>query len=116
MTTLLSNSSSGQLAALADTIDKGEDSLGQMWTEELQDKHKQDLLNCQQLLPGATGIFRAATPQEKARRPSLVDPELLDGTSIDFRRSLVRLAYIQSRSLSGRHVFTSFLGPVLGLS
>ena len=94
MTTLLSNSSSGQLAALADTLDKGEDSLGQMWTEDLQAKHKQDLSDCQQLLPGATGIFRAATPQEKARRPSMVDPELLDGTSIDFRRSLVRLAYI----------------------
>ena len=65
-----------------------------MWTEDLQAENKQDLADCQQLLPGATGVFRAATPQEKARRPSLVDPELLDGTAIDFRRSLIRLAYI----------------------
>ena len=48
----------------------------------------------QQLLPGATGVFREATTQERARRPSLVDPELLDGKAIDFRRSLIRLAYI----------------------
>ena len=94
MTTILSSSSSSQLAALADTIDKGEHSLGQMWTEDLQAKHKQDLTDCQQLLPGATGSFREATTQERARRPSLVDPELLDGNTIDFRRSLVRLAYI----------------------
>ena len=94
MTILLSNSSNSQLVALADTINKGEHTLGQMWTEDLQAENKQDLADCQQLLPGATGVFRAATPQEKARRPSLVDPELLDGTAIDFRRSLVRLAYI----------------------
>ena len=94
MTTLRSNSSNSQLVALANTLDKGEHSLGQMWTEDLQAEHKQDLSDCQQLLPGATGVFRAATPQERARRPSLVDPELLDGTAIDFRRSLVRLAYI----------------------
>ena len=81
MTTLLSNSSNSQLVALADIIDKGEHSLGQMWTEDLQADHKQDLSNCQQLLPGATGVFRAATPQERARRPSFVDPELLDGTA-----------------------------------
>ena len=65
-----------------------------MWTEDLQAKHKQDLTDCQQLLPGATGFFREATTQERARRPSLVDPELLDGKAIDFRRSLIRLAYI----------------------
>ena len=94
MTTLLGNSSNSQLVALADTIDKGEHTLGKMWTEDLQAESKQDLADCQQLLPGATGVFREATPQEKARRPSLVDQELLDGTAIDFRRSLVRLAYI----------------------
>ena len=94
MTILLSNSSNSQLVALADTINKGEHTLGQMWTEDLQAENKQDLADCQQLLPGATGVFRAATPQEKARRPSLVDAELLDGTAIDFRRSLIRLAYI----------------------
>ena len=87
MTTLLSNSSNSQLVALANTLDKGEHSLGQVWTEDLQAEHKQDLSDCQQLLPGATGVFRAATLQERARRPSLVDPELLDGTAIDFRRS-----------------------------
>ena len=62
MTTLLSNSSNSQLVALADTIDKGEHTLGQMWTEDLQAENKQDLADCQQLLPGATGVFRAATP------------------------------------------------------
>ena len=94
MTGILSSSSNDQLAALANTLDNGEHSLGQMWTDDLSAKYKQDLTDCQQLLPGATGIFREATTQERARRPSVVDPELLDGNSIDFRRSLVRLAYI----------------------
>ena len=94
MTAILSSSSNDQLAALANTLDNGEHSLGQMWTDDLSAKYKQDLTDCQQLLPGATGIFREATTQERARRPSVVDPELLDGNSIDFRRSLVRLAYI----------------------
>ena len=94
MTAILSSSSNDQLAALANTLDNGEHSLGQMWTDDLPAKYKQDLTDCQQLLPGATGIFRETTTQERARRPSVVDPELLDGNSIDFRRSLVRLAYI----------------------
>ena len=85
MTAILSSSSNDQLAALANTLDNGEHSLGQMWTDDLPAKYKQDLTDCQQLLPGATGIFREATTQERARRPSVVDPELLDGNSIDFR-------------------------------
>ena len=68
-TTLLSNSSSGQLAALADTIDKGEDSLGQMWTEDLHEKHKQDLADCQQLLPGATGSSEQPRPKREHGAP-----------------------------------------------
>ena len=44
--------------------------------------------------------LQSSHAQEKARRPSLVDPELLDGTSIDFRRSLVRPAYILQHAVT----------------
>ena len=47
MTILLSNSSNSQLVALADTINKDEHTLGQMWTEDLQAENKQDLADCQ---------------------------------------------------------------------
>ena len=56
---------------------------------------KQDLANSQALLAGAEAYFRAASSQERAQRPSLVDP--LDGTIVDFKRSLVRLAYVATR-------------------
>ena len=79
---------------LADILNKGQHTLGNLWTDELQAESKQDLADSQQLLPGAESSFRAATPQERAQRPTLVDQELLDGTTIDFKRSLVRLAYM----------------------
>ena len=94
MTTLLGNSSNSHLVSLADILDNGQHTLGNLWTDDLQAESKQDLAECLKLLPGATGVFRAATPQEKAQRPTLVDQELLDGTTIDFKRSLVRLAYM----------------------
>ena len=83
-----------QLVALADILNKGQHTLGNLWTDHLQEQTKQDLTDSQTLLPGAEISFRAASQQERAQRPTLVDQELLDGTTIDFKRSLVRLAWI----------------------
>ena len=86
MTSLLGNSSNSHLVSIADIFDKGQHTLGNLWTDDLQAESEQDLAECQKLLPGATGVFRAATAQEKAQRPTLIDQELLDGTTIDFKR------------------------------
>ena len=94
MTRLFLNSSNSHLVALADILNKGQHTLGNLWTDHLQEQTKQDLTDSQKLLPGAETSFRAASQQERAQRPTLVDQELLDGTTIDFKRSLVRLAWI----------------------
>ena len=94
MTRLLASSSNSCLLALADILNKGQHTLGNLWTDHLQEQAKQDLTDSQTLLPGTETSFRAASQQERAQRPSLVDQELLDGTTVDFKRSLVRLAWI----------------------
>ena len=38
--------------------------------------------------------FRTATSGEVAQLPQLVDPELLEGTTVNFSRSLIRLAWM----------------------
>ena len=44
------------------------------------------------LLPGLPAQFRTATPQEVAQLPRIVDPQLLEGTTVNFSRSLICLA------------------------
>ena len=36
--------------------------------------------------------FRTATPQEVAQLPRIVDPQLLEGATVNFSRSMIRLA------------------------
>ena len=94
MTRLFSNSSNSHLVALADILNKGQHTLGNLWTDLLHEETKKDLADSQKLFSVAETSFRAASQQERAQRPTLVDQELLDGTTIDFKRSLVRLAWI----------------------
>lgn len=46
------------------------------------------------VLPGLRAYFEAAQQQERGRLPTIVDAELLAGTTVNFPRSLVRLAWI----------------------
>ena len=44
--------------------------------------------------PGLVAQFRTATSGEVALLPQLVDPELLEGTTVNFSRSLIRLVWM----------------------
>ena len=52
------------------------------------------------VLPGLDAQFRAAQPNEQAQLPTIVDPHLLEGTTVNFPRSLVRLAWILQHAVT----------------
>ena len=52
------------------------------------------ILAINSVLPGLPAQFRTATPQEVAQLPRIVDPQLLEGTTVNFSRSLIRLAWM----------------------
>lgn len=74
-------------AALADILNNGQHALGKLWTDHLPEEAKQDLADSNALLPGAVGHFREASQHEHVNRPSTVDPDLLDGTTVNFALS-----------------------------
>ena len=51
-------------------------------------------LTVNQVLPGLNAQFRPALAGEKTQLPTMADPKLLEGTAVNFSRSLVRLAWI----------------------
>ena len=53
-----------------------------------------DLTAINTVLPGLPAQFRTTTPQEVAQLPRIVDPQLLEGTTVNFSRSMIRLAWI----------------------
>ena len=65
-----------------------------MWTEQLSPDDEKDLRAVHQVLPGLNSHFRAALPSEQAQLPTKVDATLLEGTTINFSRSLIRLAWM----------------------
>ena len=55
----------------------------------------QQLINAiNTVLPGLPAQFRTATPQEVAQLPRIVDPQLLEGATVNFSRSMIRLAWL----------------------
>ena len=52
------------------------------------------------VLPGLNAQYRAAQPNERAQLPVMADPQLLEGTTINFPRSLVRLAWILQHAVT----------------
>jgi len=65
-----------------------------VWTDQLLQTETDDLNAINSVLPGLSGQFRTATPQEVALRPQIVDRQLLEGTAVNFNRSLIRLAWM----------------------
>ena len=94
MIRLLDDSSNEGLNLLNQTLCKGEHVLGRMWTEQLSPADEEDLRTVNKVLPGLDSHFRAALASEKAQLPTMVDPMLLEGTTVNFSRSLVRLAWM----------------------
>ena len=94
MTCLLASSSNDSLVALGEILHKGQHTLGNLWVHHLHNQAKQDLETTNTILPGIGTHFPAASTQDRARYPPTVAPELLEGTIVNFPRSLVRLAWI----------------------
>ena len=65
-----------------------------MWTEQLSPADEEDLRAVHKVLPGLDSHFRTALPSEQAQLRTKVDATLLEGTAINFSRSLIRLAWM----------------------
>ena len=93
MIRLLDGSANEGLAALSQILKRGQPTLGQLWTNHLSPQDAEDLRAASTVLPGLRAQFEAAQPHMQ-RHSRFVDAELLAGTTINFPRSLVRLAWI----------------------
>ena len=93
MIRLFDDSSNEGLATLTQILRKGQHTLGRLWTSQLSQQSTEDLEATNTVLPGLRAQFQAAQPHERGRLPTIVDAELLEGTTVNFPRSLVRLAW-----------------------
>ena len=93
MIRLLDGSANEGLAALSQILKRGQSTLGQLWTSHLSPQDEEDLRAASTVLPGLKAQFEAAQPNMQ-RHSRFVDSELLEGTALNFPRSLVRLAWI----------------------
>ena len=100
MIKLLDHSSNEGLAILSQVLGKGEHVLGNLWTDQLTQQAALDLRTLHTVLPGIDAQFRAAQPNERAQFPTTVDPRLLEGTTVNFSRSLVRLAWMLQHAVT----------------
>ena len=94
MIRLLDDSSNEGLHLLNQTLRNSEHVLGRVWTEQLSPADEEDLRAVHKVLPGLDSHFRTALPSEQAQLPTKVDATLLEGTAINFSRSLIRLAWM----------------------
>ena len=93
MIRLLDASANEGLTALSQILKRGQSTLGQLWTNHLSPQDEEDLRAASTVLPGLQAVFEAAQPHMQ-RHSRFVDSELLEGTALNFPRSLVRLAWI----------------------
>ena len=93
MIRLLDGSANEGLATLSQILKRGQPTLGQLWTSQLSPQDTEDLRAANTVLPGLRAQFEAAQPHVH-RHSRFVDAELLEGTTVNFPRSLVRLAWI----------------------
>lgn len=94
MAKLLENTSNEGLHLVKSILDRGTHVLGNVWTDQSTQPDANDLNAINSVLPGLPAQFRTATPQEVAQLPRIVDPQLLEGTTVNFSRSLIRLAWM----------------------
>ena len=94
MIRLFDGSSNEGLTTLSQILRRGQHTLGQLWTSQLSPQATEDLKAANAVLPGLRAQFEAAQPHEQRQLPTFVDTELLAGTTVNFPRSLVRLAWM----------------------
>ena len=94
MALLLASSSNDGLTALAEILHAGENTLGNLWANQLPSKALDDLHKASAILPGITSQFQPASQEERAQYPTIVAPSLLEAAVVNFPRSLVCFAWI----------------------
>ena len=94
MIKLLEDTANEGLTLVQNILARGEHVLGNMWTSQLTQPAAEDLNTLNTILPGLVAQFHTATSGEVALLPQLVDPKLLEGTTVNFSRSLIRLAWM----------------------
>ena len=94
MIRLWDGSANEGLATLSQILRRGQPTLGQLWTSQLSPQDTDDLKAANTVLPGLRAQFEAAQPHVQRHSSTFVDAELLEGTTVNFPRSLVRLAWI----------------------
>ena len=88
MIRLLDDSANEGLTLLKQMLNKGEHELGSMWINQLSPADQTDLSAVNTVLPGLNAQFQTATASDLAQLPTIVDRQLLEGTTINFSRSL----------------------------
>ena len=94
MSKLLENTAGEGLKRVQSILSKGDHVLGNVWTSQLPQAATNDLNDINTILPGLVAQFRTATSGEVSQLPQLVDPKLLEGTTVNFSLSLIRLAWM----------------------
>ena len=94
MVRLLEDTANEGLVQAREILSRGDNVLGNVWTDQLPSASSNDLDAINAVLPGLAGRFRSATYVEAAQFPRLIDPDLLKGHTVNFSRSLIRLAWI----------------------
>ena len=94
MVKLLADTSNDGLELAKDILSRGEHQLGNVWTDQLSERDAADLNAINAVLPGLVAQFRTAEYNEVAQLPRLVDPALLEGNTVNFSLSLIRLAWM----------------------
>ena len=94
MVRLLEDTANEGLVQAREILSRGDNVLGNVWTDQLPCASSNDLDAINAVLPGLEGRFRSATYVEAAQFPRLIDPDLLKGHTVNFSRSLIQLAWI----------------------
>ena len=89
-----------RLAILSQVLRIGDHVLGNLWTDQLSQPAAQDLHEVNTVLLGLNAQYRAAQPNERAQFSVMADPQLMEGTTINFPRSLVPLAWILQHAVT----------------
>ena len=94
MIRLLGDTANAGLSQAREILERGENTLGGVWTDQLDSQAERDLDSINAVFPGLAGQFEPANYAEVAQRPGLIDQALLEGHVVNFSRSLIRLAWL----------------------
>ena len=94
MSHLLEDTANEELRKASDILKRGNPILGKVWTEDPTEAALADFRNMNAIFPGVPESHDSASQLDASTVSSLVDPRLLKGTTVDFSRSPICLAWL----------------------